>query len=376
MHELIVNLHMHTRYSDGYGSHADIAQAALEAGLDVVIVTDHNILVNGFEGYHRKSGRKILMLIGEEVHDQARLPQKSHLLVIGASREMAPFASDPQRLIDRINQSGGLSFIAHPRDPALALFHEDDISWENWEVNGYTGIELWNGLSELKTHIKHWGNAIFYAYFPQYLAHGPLPEVLERWDLLLAAGNRVVAVGGSDAHALDIKVGPLRRTIFPYQFHFRAINTHLLVPNPLSSELSADRQMIYQAFRRGNCFVGYDYPASTRGFRFTAQGNNGMLNMGDEDRINGSVTLQIRLPFKTECQLIKDGRLLKSWTNHEVCAHITKEPGVYRVECYIQYLGKRRGWIFSNPIYLRDANSSLSPNDGPQWSQTTLPVFS
>ncbi len=45
MEEIIVNLHMHTHYSDGTGSHMDIALAAIECGLDAVIVTDHNVLV-------------------------------------------------------------------------------------------------------------------------------------------------------------------------------------------------------------------------------------------------------------------------------------------------------------------------------------------
>ena len=84
MHEIVVNLHMHTRYSDGSGTHKDIAAAALKAGVDVVIVTDHNVLVQGFEGYYKEKNKKILMLIGEEVHDQARDPQKNHLLVFGA----------------------------------------------------------------------------------------------------------------------------------------------------------------------------------------------------------------------------------------------------------------------------------------------------
>ena len=35
------------------------------------------------------------------------------------------------------------------------------------------------------------------------------------------------------------------------------------------------------------------------------------------------------------------------------CTHITTEAGVYRVEVYRRYLGKRRGWIYSNPIYVR-----------------------
>ena len=66
MHEIIVNLHMHTRYSDGGGSHQDIAEAALKYGLDAVIVTDHNVLVSGFDGYIKDGKRKVLMLIGQK----------------------------------------------------------------------------------------------------------------------------------------------------------------------------------------------------------------------------------------------------------------------------------------------------------------------
>ena len=54
MQEVIINLHMHTRYSDGSGRHKDIAAAAFKAGVDVVIVTDHNIVVHGFEGYYKE----------------------------------------------------------------------------------------------------------------------------------------------------------------------------------------------------------------------------------------------------------------------------------------------------------------------------------
>ena len=77
MHEIIVNLHMHTRYSDGSGLHKDIAAAAIRQGLDAVIVTDHNVLVKEFEGYHRDGQKRVLMLVGQEVHDQARDPQIS-----------------------------------------------------------------------------------------------------------------------------------------------------------------------------------------------------------------------------------------------------------------------------------------------------------
>ncbi len=76
MNELIANLHMHTTYSDGHGTHASIAQAALKAGLDIIITTDHNIYINGLDQYFQEGERKLFLMIGEEVHDVLRDPQK------------------------------------------------------------------------------------------------------------------------------------------------------------------------------------------------------------------------------------------------------------------------------------------------------------
>jgi hypothetical protein len=352
MHELVINLHMHTYYSDGFGTHAEIAKAALQTGLDAVIVTDHNVYVNGPEGYYQEGNRRVLLLVSEEIHDQARMPQKNHLLAIGAGKELAPLAPDPQRLIDGVRQAGGLSFLAHIVDPAAPAVKQDDISWVDWQVNGYTGIELWNGFSEFKAHLKNILHVLYYAFNPRRVAHGPLPEALQKWDELLASGRRVAAIGGSDAHALPGKLGPLRRTIFPYTYHFRAVNTHLFTPAPLSGDVTEDRRMIREALGRGRAFIGYDLPSPTRGFRFTAQGKDGTAWMGEEISARNGITLQVRLPRPVDGRLIKDGKPVKTWQNRETLTHITSEPGVYRVEAYINYLGRKRGWIYSNPIYV------------------------
>lgn len=353
MQEVVVNLHMHTRYSDGSGIHRDIAAAAFKAGVDVVIVTDHNILVNGFEGYYKEKNKKLLMLIGEEVHDQARDPQKNHLLVFGAGRELATFADEPQRLIDAVHESGGLAFLAHPDDPEAPAFKEVDISWVDWSVRNYTGIELWNALSELKTVVPTKLHGVFYAFFPAFVAHQPIPATLAKWDELLSSGGRVVAIGGSDAHALKLSMAGIHREIFPYEFHFRTVNTHVLLSGPLSGDVNADKKMIYDAMRAGHCFIGYDLPASTRDFRFKAQGKDASVTMGDEIPAKGGVTLQAKLPLAGEIRLIKDGQVIQVWKNQQACTHITTEPGVYRIEAYRRYLGKQRGWIYSNPIYIR-----------------------
>jgi hypothetical protein len=351
MHELVINLHMHTTYSDGSGTYADLGRAALKTGIDVLLVTDHNVLVRGADTYYRDGKKCVLVIACEEIHDQDRDPQKNHLLVFGTNQELAALADNPQTLINAIYRVGGLCFIAHPVDPAMPAFGETDISWEDWCVTGFTGIELWNGFSELKTVAKGKLDAIFYAFMPNAIPHGPLPKTLSIWDDLLSKGKHIVAVGGSDAHARHMSMGLLHRTIFPYEYHFSTINTHVLTAEPLTGDLSQDRKMVFEALAAGHCFIGYDLPASTRGFRFSALGSDFSVIMGEDVSLDEAVTLEAKFPSNAEIKLIKDGKCIKS-LHGETFTYVTKEAGIYRVEAYKPFMGKRRGWIFSNPIYI------------------------
>jgi len=353
MHEITVNLHMHTRYSDGSGSHKDIAEAAIRRGLDVVIVTDHNVLVKDFEGYHGTGKQRVLMLVGQEVHDQDRDPQKNHLLIFGANRDLATLADDPQVLINAVREAGGICFIAHPHEAAAPLFGETDITWVDWDVQGYTGIELWNHLSEFKEVLGNWPSTIFHAFFPRFYGRGPLLPTLRKWDELLNAGRRIVAIGGSDAHALHYRLGPIQKTIFPYDFHFSAVNNHLLLTRPLGDDPRADQELVLEALGTGRGWVGYDLVAPTRGFTFSAQGREQDAVMGGEIPLAGGVTLQTKLPSAANVRLVRNGQMVQEWKRATHCVHTVTEAGVYRVEAYRRYLGARRGWIFSNPIYVR-----------------------
>lgn len=343
---------MHTTYSDGHATHREIAKAAIDAGIDVVIVTDHNVYISGVEGYYEDGDRRVLMLVGEEIHDQARDPQKNHLLVFGAGRELSQFAPNPQLLLDAVKKSEGLAFLAHPVDPAAPAFGEPDISWVDWDVRSFTGIELWNGMSEFKGRLKSKLHGLYYAYFPHQIARGPYPEAVRIWDNLLNQGKRVVAIGGSDAHAIPARLGPLRKTLFPYEFHFRSINTHLLTPKGLTGDLYEDRRTVLDALRQGHAFIGYDLPGSTQGFRFSAKAQDETIVMGDQTPAGQGVTFQIRLPARVPCRLYKDGKVIKKWSKRELYTYITSETGVYRVEADIEYRGALRRWIVSNPIYL------------------------
>lgn len=355
MKELITNIHNHSVYSDGSGTYEQIANAGLQSSIDVLFVTDHNVLVKGVDAYYHQGEKKILLLIGQEIHDRNRQPQRNHLLVIGHSTELSAFASKPQLLIDKARQAGGLTFLAHPFEDDLKMIHEPEISWVDWQVDGFHGMEIWNHFSELKTVSPNWYKLLFYVFFPHFYAHNPNPKTIQKWDSLTNSNSKVVAIGGSDGHALQMRKGLLKAVVFPYKFHFHCINTHILVADDLSGNLLTDRQIVLNAYQSGHAFIGYDLPASTRGFRFTAQGNAVTAIMGDEILVESSITFQIRLPQPANCKLFRNGQVIKEWQSQEICSYIANQDGVYRVECTIQYLGAKRTWILSNPIYVKVA---------------------
>jgi hypothetical protein len=226
-------------------------------------------------------------------------------------------------------------------------------SWRDWQIDNFSGIELWNQMSEFKSNTNNLGSALVNALFPKRMTTGPLERTLALWDKLIATNKRpIIAIGGVDAHKIMKKAGPFTINLYPYLHHFKSITTHILVDQPPKGNFIEDRNAVIKAISQGHCFVAYDLPASAFGFRFTAHNDDGYFMMGDQVEIKGGITFQIRLPQKNLCRLIKDGALVKEWTNRDVCTFNTTESGVYRVESFIPYKGKLRGWIFSNPIYI------------------------
>lgn len=366
MIELAGNMHIHTPYSDGEKWHEDVAHDAARAGLDFIIVTDHNVWVHGVEGYYEFEEGRVLLLTGEEVHDVRRQPQANHFLVYGAQKEMSPYAADPQRLIDATQQAGGCGFLAHPYERELSVFPDGGaLGWYDWYVEGYTGLEIWNYMSSFKNEVSRrleelpFQNGLLsklsaarMAFHPERYISGPEPKVLEKWDELLATGQRVTAVGNSDAHGWEMSMGPIKRTIFPYEFLFRAVNTHVLVKDELTGDVEHDRALILHAIGKGNSWVGYDMPHPTKGFRFSGKGvNKGIV--GDEIRLGAGATLQALAPARANIRLIHEGEVVAQVENEENLTHMPVKPGAYRVECTIPYEGAERGWIYSNPIYLK-----------------------
>ena len=355
-YERIGNLHIHTHYSDGTAEPASVAHAAQDAGLDFVIITDHNAYHPEHAGWYDK----VLLLVGQEIHAPDR-SHENHLLVFGAKEELVSLAGDPQALVTAVHEQGGLSFLAHPYEHSGTFSNEPEINWRRWDVQGFDGIELWNYMSEFKSHCTEAATALLYAFWPKLAIMGPYPETLARWDALLGA-RRIGAVGGSDAHGTTYRLGPIRRRVFGYQHCFRALNTHLLLSAPWHNDLPQDARLVYEALSLGRAFVAYDALAPARGFQFWAETGDTRYTLGDEFVAHSPVRFVVQMPRRAHIRLIANGYCVAK-TMNRVLTYCSDTPGAYRVEALRPYLFRSRGWIYSNAIYVRSRRHR--PKDAP-----------
>jgi hypothetical protein len=346
LYERVGHIHIHTVHSDGNKDYEEIAGIANEVGLDYLIVTDHNFYTSEKQGWYRRT----LVLTGEEVADPGD-GGKNHYLVMGAGQGMAPFVGDPQQLIDAVRRHGGLGFLAHPCERSGALIDEPEIDWTAWNVEGYDGLEIWNYMSEFKSCVDDLARTLLYVLIPSLAIRGPFPETLNKWDELLA-DHKVWGIGGSDTHGETYQMGPLRRIVFDYDHLFGTINTHALLSEPWNGRLDHDAELLYEALGRGRAFVGYDALSPTKGFSFEARHAGHSYTMGDEVTAQEDVHFDVHTPSAAHLRLMLNGFCVAESRGKQL-THTSRSPGAYRVEVLKRHMFAERGWIYSNPIFVK-----------------------
>ncbi len=225
--------HLHSWYSDGRRTPAEIAALARAAGLDFINTSEHNTHSSHAHwadqaGPHPDG--ELLILLGEEV-----TTRNGHVVALGT--EPGTFVDWRYRARDnrfgkyarRIRQAGGLVVPAHPHATCIGC---------NWKF-GFgeaDAVEVWNG------------------------AYGPDDEVsLADWDSMLVASVRegrggrdwIPAMGNSDAHRDPDPVGTPQTVV-------------------LADELS--REAIQEGIRAGRSYVAESKAVS---LSFSATGPKG-----------------------------------------------------------------------------------------------------
>lgn len=335
-------VHVHTTLSDGGGEPAEVIEAARRAGLDYLLISDHNNAdAKPFEGYHDG----LLVMVGSELSTTA-----GHILAMGIDDPVFRFSGDARDGFDDVRHLGGIAFAAHPTS------EREDLRWTGWDLPGPWGIELLNGDTEWRrAGFRVLETAAVYGLNARYAllrSLNPQDEILSRWDAMLAQRD-VAGIAGADAHSRV----PVTKSValrFPsYEALFSLGRNHLLLDRPLSGDPAADARSIVDALRRGRSYVGIDALADASGVSFVAEGGGERYTMGDRAPWREGLRLSVagRLPAEASVTILHDGEVVAEAQGGASVG--VSAPGVYRTE--IRLPGWPMPWVLTNPIYVFDA---------------------
>lgn len=103
------DLQVHTNASPcSRASPGDIIDAALDAGLDGIAITDHDTLA-GYDEVAERAPADLTVIPGTEV-----TTTQGHLLALFVETE--PPKADPITVIDHVHDQGGVAILSHPFD--------------------------------------------------------------------------------------------------------------------------------------------------------------------------------------------------------------------------------------------------------------------
>lgn len=339
-------IHCHSTYSDGMESIPFIAEAASRAGLDFLLMTDHNTILPLTEVGEQWHGNTLLLL-GCEI-----TPRHNHYLAYGISQPISHHLP-PAEFTQAVAEQGGIGFLAHPHERGSRFLGQNSYSWEDWSVTAYTGLEIWNFFSDWIGSCTNLFRTLIALVSWRDAVRRPARLTLQRWDEL-GQQRRVVGIGGLDAHGIKTRLWGRTLVLHPYAKAFRQVRTHLLLTVPFAKEVAADRELVLDSLREGRCYLANHALGDPTGFSFLGRSQGEWVEMGQEvphpgdGRVWFSVSIPFRIKGKPLLRLLRNGQPVAETVDCDLQA-ADQGPGVYRAEAWFG----DRGWIFSNPIYLR-----------------------
>jgi hypothetical protein len=297
-------------------------RAAKKAGVDVVLLTDHDNLrarEHGQEGWHDG----VLLLVGEEITP----PESNHYLAFGTEGHTRRGDRSAAEVVAAVEAAGGFGFAAHPFSEGSKLFKRHGMPFP--DLDCVSGIEVWSFVNDTGEAVERYRDVVRFLASPNHFIDHPPARNLRRWDELNRK-RRVLAIGGLDAHQIGLRIGPfVPLRLMSYKRSFRTLRTHVWLDG------EPTRESVFDALREGRSYIAMDGLAPARGFTFS----------------DDAGTLRIRTPREARIRLLRDGEEVATATGREL-DHAPEAPGSYRAEAYLDALGRERTWILSNPTRL------------------------
>lgn len=179
------DFHVHTRFSDGFLSPFDAVLLAKREGLDVLGLTEHNMVLPGkLARWFSPIIDGPIILVGEEV-----TTRDHHLIALGLEKTVAPRQS-LAKAIDAVHAQGGFAIAAHP----VKRF------WKSFDpvADQLDGAEVMHPIGLRGEHMS---------------GEWRWQEMREFFEKEAARGHPLTAIGSSDYHFFHA-LGVCRTIIF------------------------------------------------------------------------------------------------------------------------------------------------------------------
>jgi len=377
-------LHVHSFLShDSNGTVEEIVKAAKEVGVRVLMFTNHPAAdYDFFKDGHRGLVDGVLLIPGAET---------TGLLSFPTASVKDKLDSEPQEFVDAVQPDGGMSFLCHLEERM------------DWELTGLTGSEIYNTHADFKDEARFirmlrdpvalmlkLGPAL--REYPQgvFAALNNYPaDYLKKWDAMCAVKPHT-GVSANDAHhnqglnatieedgkirindglgekvaLIDPEKLPLIKPLVlgkkagdvifaldldPYARSLHHVSTHLLMKDLTEAN-------VRDALQHGRAYVAFDWIADPTGFTFQLEDNGNNHEMGSEPAFISGMTLHAAAPLTGSFRLIRNGVEVARELGR-FCEFPVKEPGIYRIEVWLNLEEEPRIWILSNPIYIREPHT-------------------
>jgi len=365
-------IHVHTVKSDGAGTLAEVVSAAERAGLNFLIITDHDTrgyADEGGEGWHGN----VLVIAGEEVSVGS-----SRFLVVGHGGHIGE-QQDLRKGLEEARERGGITIALPPEDatsqlpsnaprspetphanpdddgPAAetappraspAADSDDGNEEPEWPLGLIDGWEFWCGLEDwARGRLDRKPMTNPFERVEHVGLRGPRRGAVRAWDVL-SRNAHILGFAGLNAHGRTwTSTSP--GAALPYETLFRSLTTHVLTPDLPRDSPDLARTLLLKALRNGHFHTAQRCVAPPFHFRMIAQipGQPPLLE-GDTATFHPQATLRVRLPQTAEIRLLHNGSQLLAAEGDSLDFPVVG-PGVYRIEAW----NDRRPWIFSSPIW-------------------------
>jgi hypothetical protein len=314
--------HVHTTRSDGRGSIDDVVRAARQAGLQFVVLADHNGLFPQDGGY--RDG--VLVLNATEISSRF-----GHVVGVGLPRALTRAEKDGDAFAV-VEALGGRTVVAHPLHPRRPF--------QGWGASRAAGLEV-------ASNDSFWG-AVVAGRRVDRIVYALLALPWDRAQAVLAFYDRP----GAELALYDVLSRERAQALlcsadahgYPsYRAAFEAFSMHVSLT--LTGDAKIDSARVAEALLAGRATCVFDGVAPGWGVSLTRSGAGARAEL---------VLSAPREP--TDVSVYRDGTLVHAGPArasgsgaYRICGSggpVPCGPGLWRVEGRLD----ERPWLFTNPV--------------------------